>query len=273
MRRVLTLLALLAWGLQSITWAQPAANLQIHFMDVGQGDGAILIAPNGETVLFDNGVWQQCTKPMTYLQTLGITKIDYQLISHYHRDHYGCTATVLGRFPLQQFAFDRGGSYHDMTPFNSYLGAVGTKRRTAMEGQVITLNAGATPVIIRIVALNGNGVDTDNENDESVVALISFGNFRAEIGGDLSGFTDNSYADIETSVAPKVGQVDVYKVHHHGSRYSTNTAWLQAINPRVGIVSTGTGNTYNHPTEECIERLHNTGDEALLDGIGQRGSA
>jgi hypothetical protein len=52
---------------------------------------------------------------------------------------------------------------------------------------------------------------------------------------------------------------DVYKVHHHGSRYSTNTAWLQVVNPRIGIVSTGTGNSYNHPTEECIERLHNAG--------------
>ena len=108
-------------------------------MDVGQGDGAILIAPSGETVMFDNGVWNQCTKPTTYLTSLGITKVDYQVISHYHRDHYGCTATVLGLFPLQQFAFDRGGSYHDATAFNSYLGAVGNKRRTATDGQVITL--------------------------------------------------------------------------------------------------------------------------------------
>jgi len=228
-------------------------------MDVGQGDGAIVVAPDGGTVLFDNGVWQQCTRQMTYLQNLGITKIDYQIISHYHRDHYGCTATVLGRFPLQQFAFDRGDSYHDAAAFNSYLGAVGSKRRTAIEGQTITLNPGPNPVIVRFVALNGNGVDTDNENDESVVGLISFGNFRAEIGGDLSGFDENSYADIETSVAPKVGQVDVYKVHHHGSRYRTNSDWLQIIHPRVGIVSTGNGNGYNHPTEECIERLHNAG--------------
>jgi hypothetical protein len=51
----------------------------------------------------------------------------------------------------------------------------------------------------------------------------------------------------------------VYKVHHHGSRYSTNSTWLQTIHPRIGIVSTATGNTHNHPTEECIERLHNAG--------------
>src|SRR5262249_44000206 len=156
-----------------LSWQPPshtqAGSLQLHFMDVGQGDGAILIAPSGETVLFDNGVWNSCTKPTNYLASIGVTKIDYQIISHYPRDHYGCTATVLGRFPLLQFAFDRGGSYHDTTAFNSYLGAVGTKRRTATDGQVITLGAGTANVVtITIKALNGNGVVTDNENDESV---------------------------------------------------------------------------------------------------------
>jgi beta-lactamase superfamily II metal-dependent hydrolase len=260
MRRVtLCVVALALLALPSLPRAQ-AGKLQIHFMDVGQGDGAILIAPDGETVLFDNGVWGSCAKPMAYLQSLGITKIDYQVISHYHRDHYGCTATVLAKFPLLKFSYDRGGSYHDALAFGSYTTAVGTKRRSATEGETITLNGGVgTPVIIRIAALNGNGVVTDNENDESVVSLVSFGNFRAELGGDLSGFTESGYADIETSVAPKIGQVDVYKVHHHGSPHSTNTAWLQSIQPRIGIVSSGDTNDYGHPSQECIERLHDVG--------------
>lgn len=268
MRRLLGVLAVVVLGWQSVPQTQANGKLQIHFMDVGQGDGAILISPGGQTVLFDNGVWQHCEKPLAYLTALHLTNVDYQVISHYHADHFGCTTQVLSQFPLRQFSFDRGGSYHG-NPYDAYLTAVGTKRRTATEGQTLTLDQGsANPVTIRFVALNGNGVPTDNENDESLVALVSFGNFRAEIGGDLSGFSDNSYADIETSVAPKVGQIDVYKVHHHGSRYSTNTAWLQAVNPRIGIVSTGTGNSYNHPTEECIERLHNAGVKAYWTESG-----
>src|SRR5262249_2049429 len=145
-----------------------ANKLQIHFMDVGQGDGAILIAPDGETVLFDNGVWGSCAKPLTYLQSLGITKIDYQIITHYHRDHYRCTPAVLAKFPLMNLSYDRGGSYHDQKAFDSYTAAVGMKRHPTAVGESITLNSGGTPVNIRIVALNGNGVDTDNENDESV---------------------------------------------------------------------------------------------------------
>ena len=259
MRRVfLIVLAAGLLALQSLPRAQ-AGKLQIHFMDVGQGDGAILIAPNGETVLFDNGVLNNCSKPLNYLNTLGITKIDYQIISHYHADHFGCTTQVLARFPLQRFSYDRGGSYPGAT-YNNYVQAVGTKRRTVTDGQVITLDAGsATPVTITIKSLNGNGIPTNNENDQSVSALISFGNFRAEMGGDLSGIQTNNYEDIETSVAPKVGQVDLYKAHHHCSMYSTNTAWLQTVHPRVSIVSAGNGNGYGHPTAECIERLRLAG--------------
>jgi beta-lactamase superfamily II metal-dependent hydrolase len=77
MRRLLVVLAVVV-----LSWQPPShtqvSNLQIHFMDVGRGDGAILIAPSGETVMFDNGVWNQCAKPTTYLTSLGITKVDYQ---------------------------------------------------------------------------------------------------------------------------------------------------------------------------------------------------
>jgi hypothetical protein len=156
-------------------------------------------------------------------------------------------------------AFDRGGSYHTAT-YNSYVTKVGTQRRTAMAGQRVTLDAGATtPVFIDFVALNGAGIVTTNENDLSVVAVVHYGNFDAEIAGDLSGFRENSYEDIETPVAPMVGQVEVYKVHHHGSRYSSNETWLAAIQPRIGIISADIGNGHGHPTEESLERLHTAG--------------
>src|SRR2546425_6987940 len=106
MRRFLCLLAVvLSW--QSIAYAQANGKLQIHFMDVGQGDGAVLISPRGEVVLFDDGVLNNCDKPISYLQQLGITRIDYHITSHYHADHIGCTAEVLQEFPLQKDAIDR----------------------------------------------------------------------------------------------------------------------------------------------------------------------
>ncbi len=236
-------------------------KLQIHFIDVGQGDAELLISPQGETVLFDDGVAKQCSLPMSYLEQLGITKIDYHIATHYHDDHIGCTTEVLAAFPLKKIAYDRGES-NPSAIFNKYKTAVGSKRKTASPGDKIVLDAGTmNPVTIEFVASNGNGITTSNENDLSVVSVIHFGKFDAEIGGDLSGFNTSNYKDIESSVAPKVGQVEVYKVHHHCSSYSTNDQWLSVIRPKVGIISaSGTiGRNHNHPTEDCLERLHKGG--------------
>jgi len=237
-------------------------------MNVGQGDAAVLISPGGQVVLLDNGVKNNCHKSLSYLQQLGITKIDYHIATHYHDDHIGCTAEVLQEFPLQRDAIDRGGSYHSAT-YQRYLSAVGSHRKTATSGMTITLDSSsANPVKIEVVALNGNGVETTNENDLSVVTVIRFGNFDAEIGGDLSGYKIGDYEDIETSVAPKVGQIEVYKVHHHGSRYSSNTTWLSLTRPIIGIISVGATNRHRHPTQECLERLHNAGVKTYWTEIG-----
>lgn len=256
MKRTMSLVVVVALLAAAVAFGQANGKLQIHFIDVGQGDAEVLVSPHGQVVLFDDGVRDHCDKPLAYLAKIGVTKVDVHIASHYHDDHIGCAQEVLAAFPLQGEAFDRGGSY-TTTSYTKYVQAVGTHRATATTSTVITLDqAWPDPVTISIVALNGNGVATTNENDLSVVAVVRYGHFRAELGGDLSGFDTGSYADIETSVAPLVGRVDVYKVHHHSSRYSTNDAWLATVTPRIGIVSVGDGNSYGFPTADCLARLH-----------------
>ena len=242
-----------------LAYGQANGRLQIHFMDVGQGDGAVLVSPGGETVLFDNGTTGECDKPVSYLLRLGVRKIDYHIASHYHSDHIGCTTETLRQIPLEHDALDRGGQY-DTNVYDKYVTAVGSHRKTAQAGMKILLDAAsAQPVEIEIVALNGNGVSTTNENDLSVSAVIRYGSFHAEIGGDLSGIKSGDYEDIETGVSEKVGPVEVYKVHHHGSSYSSNATWLARTKPKAGIISTGAGNSYGHPAGECLARLHAAG--------------
>ncbi len=253
-RRGLLVLALASLAIPS--WAR---ELELDFMDVGQGDGAVLISPGGEVVLFDDGRYKACDKPLHYLRRLGIDHVDYLIVSHYHSDHIGCTKEVLKEFPLKKAAYDRGGSYPGAV-FADYVKAVGGLRHTGTKGQVITLDAGSPkPVKIQVTALDGNGVQTTNENDLSLDAVVHYGDFDAELGGDLSGVATADYLDIESGVAPLVGQVEIYDAHHHCSRYSTNGTWLDVTRPKVGIVSAGNGNTYQHPTAECVERLHEAG--------------
>jgi beta-lactamase superfamily II metal-dependent hydrolase len=244
-------------------YCQVNGKLQIHHMDVGQGDGAVLISPGGEIVLLDAGEdmkQKDCTRPVAYLDQLGIDHIDYLIVSHYHFDHIGCIPAVLAKFPLKKDALDRGESYPGAT-YTKYVSAVGSHRSTAVVGQSIVLDQSSqAPVTLTVVAVDGkskNGqVQTSNENDLSLSVVVSFGNFKEEIGGDLSGDNTQMYQDVETPVVPDVGKIDVYKVHHHCSSHSTNDAWLATTKPTVGVISTGDGNDYGHPTADCLERLH-----------------
>jgi len=112
-------------ALVAVPSARPQANgkLQIHFMDVGQGEGALLISPKGETVLFDDGVLNNCDKPLAYLQQLGTTEITYNILSHYHADHLGCAPQIFQELTLKKDALDRGGSYFSAA-YRNYVAAV-----------------------------------------------------------------------------------------------------------------------------------------------------
>ncbi len=235
-------------------------KLQVLHLKIGQGDGTLLISPNGQTALFDDGVYTDCTYIKTYLQGLGLTSVDYHFLSHYHADHLGCIDDLAAvGITIATAGYDRGMSYSSGS-YTSYVNTLGARRTTIAKNQVITLDAGsANPVLIKCVDLNGAGVYStagSDENAKSAVYKVSYGQYDEVIGGDLTGSTANGN-DVETTVGPEVGDVEVYKVHHHGSRYSSNDNWLNAISAEVGIIMCGDGNTYGHPTLDALTRMHN----------------
>jgi competence protein ComEC len=263
---VFTIVLLFAF---STAHSQPGnGKLEIHHIDMGQGDAAVLISPQGKVILLDAGLdiahVKNCSSETTYLKSLGVKEIDAIFVSHYHSDHIGCIPEVLKEFPLVGPSYDRGESYDSssLTYFNNYVSAVGGHRQAVTLGEKVAFDEGPHPVVLTVESLNGEDaaatIETDNENDLSVSVLVSFDGFREEIGGDLSGENTSNYQDIETSVVRSVGPLDVYKVHHHCSQYSTNEAWLQATTPTIAIISAGDKNSYRHPAEQCLERLHDS---------------
>ncbi len=233
-------------------------HLQIHHIDVGQGDGILLISPLGETALFDDGTYTDCSGIKSYLQGLGLTSVKYHFTTHYHSDHIGCIDDLAAiGITISSKGYDRGGSYSSGV-YTAYVNTLGSKRTTISKNQVITLDAGqAYPVTIKCVDLNGAGVYSGtDENALSTVYLVGYGAFQEVLGGDLSGA---SGSNVEAAVGPEVGDVEVYKVHHHGSATSTTTGWLNATTPEVGIISVGNGNSYGHPTSTALTNLHNKG--------------
>jgi beta-lactamase superfamily II metal-dependent hydrolase len=243
-------------------------KLQIHHIDVGQGDGALIVSPQGQTVLVDDGTYTNCSPFVNYITGLDVTDFDYNFVSHYHADHIGCLDDLLSAGVVLNIAgYDRGYSY-DSATYTSYVTALGTKRVTIAKNQTITLDAGAeNPVTIKCVDLNGAGVypvDGSDENSKSVVLRVTYGSFDEVMGGDLTGDDDN---DVETTVGPMVNDVEVYKVHHHGSATSSTDSWLNATTPEVGIISVGS-NSYGHPTSDALTRLHNHNVKTYWTEIG-----
>lgn len=244
----------LAWTVAGLC----AGSLEIHCLDVGQGDCTLVISPTGGTLLFDAGYnGKGSSTVLPHLSSLGITGLDYIASSHYHADHIGGIDEVvssLGIDSVRVSVLDRGWSYTTLT-YQDYASAVAAKRTTIYDGQVLDLGGGVT---VTCIAVNGNGELSspfdDEENDYCVSLLVEYGSFKFFVAGDLSGVDNSYYNDIETSVSLDAGDVDVYRVDHHGSASNTNANLVSNLSPEVSVISCGS-NSYGHPTQTVINRL------------------
>ena len=250
----------------SVLWAQANGQLQIHVINVGQGDATLIISPQGQTMLIDSGPpsASSCASPtgiITYLANIGFSRLDYYVASHYHEDHIGCIDHIAARWPIQIAAIDRGtASLPGTQVYTRYAAAVASKRQAVSVGQTITLDSGsAAPVTFQVVGVNGNGQAVSDENDRSVVLVLRFGSFDAAFGGDIAGFVASGHKDIESAVAGSIGHVEFYKVNHHGSATSSNSTLMSKLMPRVAAVSMSSTNSYGHPTQAAIDRIRATG--------------
>ena len=272
------------------TWTP--GNLEIHHINIGQGDATLIVGPAGKSLLFDAGesTWNSSTKAQIigpYIETvLGCRSLDYVLISHFHLDHVGyvgygglwhlvesqgfSVGTTLVR-DYQNYLGDMSGTF---TNWKTYLQGAGQAKlhpMTAVEGTG-QVNLGAN-VSFNILALDGNDAlrpgnfqgdsHPPSENDYSIGAVLSYGQFDEWIGGDLSGEYEvggfgYTYHDIELSAAPEIGDVDVYRVNHHGSEHSSSATFISQLDPEISILSLGNSNSYGHPAQSVMNRLLGT---------------
>jgi beta-lactamase superfamily II metal-dependent hydrolase len=280
------------------TGSWTAGNLEIHHIDVGQADSTLIVSPTGKSLLFDAGEssWTSSEKARVigpYVKSvLGCKKLDYVVISHFHVDHIGYVGNgglwhlveaqnfTVGQTLLRNYTTYLGETSGTFDNWKTYLAGSGQGKLhpvTAVEGAgQVSLGGG---VSFKIVTANGNGAlipgnfsaDTTppSENDYSIGALISYGAFDEWLGGDLDGEYasefDYRYHDIELSVAPEVGDVDVYRVNHHGSDHSNSPTFLGQLDPEVSIVSVGDSNPYGHPRQAVMDALLATSDVYLTE--------
>jgi beta-lactamase superfamily II metal-dependent hydrolase len=233
---------------------QGANHLEIHVIDVGQGDSFLIVSPSGKKILIDGGDTGKGSKIiLPYLSNHGISSIDYVIASHFHADHIGGLDEVInglgGSGKIAVAAYDRGGTYNSKA-FQEYIASMGDKRKTILPDQIIDLGDGVTLKCIASSGYTPGGrvYYGDDENALSVVVLLKYRTFDAYFGGD-----SNLY--IEPYLVSYAGDVDIYKVSHHGSSTSSTQVLLNTLKPEVSVISVGDGNPYGHPHYETISRL------------------
>jgi len=252
----------LAAGLPQGSEADRPTGLTVVVVDVGQGDGIVVRAPDGRVHVIDAGPNGEGTAAvLPTISALQPANYGFTFLSHFHDDHQGGLDEVLVALPFQ-FAYDRGDVNRPSNPgVNNYLAAAGTRRRTVTLGTIYQLGGGAT---LRCIALNGNvlgGVFVDptasaqEENSRSIALRLDYGQFSMWLGGDLTGGA-SSTADVESPASLSCGDVDVYKLNHHGSSTSTNDNLVTRLAPELAVVSCGDGNPYGHPTNTVVNRLN-----------------
>jgi beta-lactamase superfamily II metal-dependent hydrolase len=262
--------------------------------------GRSMLIDAGETH-FQSG--KNALKIARYIyRVLGNKHISYAMISHYHLDHLGNAGELEERgeggfrklleeegVVIDEHMIERGfdnvgktsKTYYNWKAWSeSPQGQALLHSIYAEEGtHQIDLGKGVT---VNIVAVDGNGQipsgdlsgepTPPSENDYSIALKISFGGFDYFTGGDLSGEDYESewgytYHDIETSVAPEVGDIEVLRLNHHGSSHSTNQFFIDTLNPEVCIISVGE-NTYGHPAQEVMDRLSEACEAIYMTGRG-----
>jgi competence protein ComEC len=251
-------IVLIGWWLSPPLSQADGDRWRVTFLDVGQGDSAVVELPAGQTVLIDGGaryehfdMGKNVVAP--FLRSRGIRHITHVIGTHQQVDHVGGLIWILRHMSVGQYW---GGGIERSEKFvedlNSAIHDQHIEQRTAVRGQDL-LQSGQC----RLSILNPPGTSVVHEsthvytgtilNNLSIVSRLQCGIYSILFA-----------ADIETAGLKRLNEegyqpVTVLKVPHHGARSSLDPDWLQQLHPQYAVVSVGAANPYGHPVESVLQ--------------------
>lgn len=231
--------------------------LQVHFIDVGQGDATLIDCGEIE-VLIDGGDNKAGPALVEYLRPYVDGKLDYVIATHPDTDHIGGLDDVLAAYEVGE-VIDSGKRTSSKT-YQDYFSAAQAEPGCTFsydEDRAIPLGPGTALTILE------TGDDWSSVNDSSVVAQLACGSVQVLFTGDIS-------QRVEQDCLHLFEDIDVLKVGHHGSSSSSCQAFLDVIRPEYAVVSYQVGNSYHHPTASALQRLLERG--TTVYGTGKSGT-
>ena len=223
--------------------------MNITHLYVGQGDCTVVTTPKGKTLLIDSGPEQSGKKVENYLKYKGKRQVDLAVVSHPHEDHIGGLLYLIEEgYNVKAVIWQVPDDLEDEYAF---------RLKKLCEKQKIPLYKGYRGNEVRIddvclqVLWPYKDADYSNANEASLVCVLKYGEFEELFTGDI-GFATEKYLENDLD---DLGDLEILKVPHHGSSYSSSSKFLEKLNVEYGMISAGVRNLYGHPNRLTLERL------------------
>jgi competence protein ComEC len=221
--------------------------LQVHYIDVGQGDSILILSPEGKVMLIDGGA--RDSGALAYLQAKGVSHIDLMVATHPDKDHIGGLMDVLDALPVSQVVTN--GVPTTTNTYEHFLDAIANAKAAyteAKRGDKLTLGSLTFDVV------GPEDAVADDSDNGSLVLRLAFGKVAFLFTGDAGDIAEAAMLARNEDVSAQI-----LKVAQHGSNTASSPSFLAAVKPAVAIYSCGLGDSDRHPAAVTLANLADAG--------------
>ena len=226
-------------------------QLNVYFLDVGQGDSEFIELPDGKSMLIDAGTSDSAEYIIDFIHDRGISKLDYVIATHPHADHIGSMAKVLDSFDIGTVYMPDAAA--DTRTFEKMLDVIENKSIKTSEAKAGVSVLNRDDISAELLA--PCSTDYEDLNNYSAVLKLNYGNTSFLFMGDAEELSEK---EISGDV-----RCDVIKVGHHGSNTSSSPDFVSRTKAKYAIISAGKGNNYGLPKDKILKRWKAAGAEIL----------